>query len=117
MPGPDVLICGGPSSLAGGMPLGSRGDGFKKMIAGLPAAAAFPLACVPTAGASPRGRPRLTGVESGRNEGNPSGRSSGTISNTPTASACMPNDVKAVNPRRDRSSHDELSVAVNMVSS
>ena len=29
----------------------------------------------------------------------------------------MPNDVRVVNPRRERSSHDELSVLVNIVSS
>ena len=53
------------------------------------------------AGASPRGRPILTGVESWRNKGNPAGRSSGTISNTPTTTACSPNDVKVVKPRRE----------------
>ena len=45
------------------------------------------------------------------------GRSSGKTSNAPTTSACNPNEVKVVNPRRERSSHDELSVSSNMVSS
>jgi hypothetical protein len=99
------------------MPLGIRVGILRVIAAGLFVVVALPLACVTAVGASSRGRPRLTGVESGRNEGNPSGRSSGTISNTPTANACMPKEVKAVNPRRERSSHDELSVEVNMVSS
>jgi hypothetical protein len=45
------------------------------------------------------------------------GRSNGKSSNTPPTRACTPNDVKVVNPRRERSPHDELSVLVNMVSS
>jgi hypothetical protein len=80
-------------------------------------AAAFPIACVLTAGASSRGWPRLTGVGSGRIEGNPAGRSSGKTSKAPTTRACTPNDDKVVNPRRERSFHDELTVLVNMLSS
>jgi hypothetical protein len=79
--------------------------------------AAFPLARTVTAADSARGCPRLTGAESWRSEGNPTGRSNGKSSNTPPTRACTPNDVKVVNPRRERSSHDELSVLVNMVSS
>ena len=74
-------------------------------------------ACGATDGASPRGRPKLTGVESERNRGKPAGRSSGTISNTPTAKTCKPNEVKVVSPKRERSSHEEFRVLSNMVSS
>jgi hypothetical protein len=80
-------------------------------------AAVFAPACVLTAGASARGSPILTGVESWRNKGRPMGRSSDKTSNPPTATACNPNEVKVVNPRRERSSHDELRVSSNMVSS
>jgi len=86
------------------------------MIAGLLGGTVFVPVCGDTAGGSPR-RPKLTGVESERSKGKPAGRSSGTISNTPTANACNPNDVKVVIPRRERSSHDELRVLSNMVSS
>jgi hypothetical protein len=70
-----------------------------------------------TCGGSPSGCPRLIGVESWRNEGIPVGRSRGKTSNAPTASAWKPNEVRVDNPRRERSSHDEVSVRSNMVSS
>jgi len=82
----------------------------------LRAAAVVALACALTAGGSPNG-PKLTGVDNEWNKGKPAGRSKGKTSNTQTARACKPNDVKAVNPRRERSSHDESIVASNMVSS
>jgi hypothetical protein len=83
----------------------------------LGAAIVFAPARVLGAGGSPKGRPKLTGVESEWNRGKPAGRSSGTTSNTPTANTCKPSDVKVVNPRRERSSHDEWIVASNIVSS
>ena len=58
----------------------------------------------------------MTGVDSGRNEGNPMGRSSGKTSNTAHARACRPKDVRVVNPRRERSSHDELIVLATPLS-
>jgi hypothetical protein len=85
------------------------------MIVELLGATGFVPVC-DTAGGSPS-RPKLTGVDRWRNSGNPAGRSSGKTSNTPTATACNPNDVKVVMPRRERSSHDESSVLSNMVSS
>ena len=36
---------------------------------------------------------------------------------TATTNACNPNEVRVVNRRRERSSHDELSVSSNIVSS
>ena len=87
------------------------------MSAGLlRATAVVAPACDLTAGGSPS-LPKLTGVDNEWNKGKPAGRSKGKTSNTQTTRACKPNDVKAVNPRRERSSHDESSVASNMVSS
>jgi hypothetical protein len=86
------------------------------MSLGLLGASVFVPVCILGAG-SPRGFPMLTGVDKARNSGKPAGRSSGKTSSTPTAKACKPNEVRAVNPRRERSSHDALSVSSNMVSS
>jgi hypothetical protein len=58
----------------------------------------------------------VTGVDSGRNNGNLMGRRSGKTSNAAHARACKPKDVKAVNPRRERSFHDELIVLANIPS-
>jgi hypothetical protein len=99
------------------MLLGIRVGILRVMSLGLLGASVFVPARTLGAGGSPRGFPKLTGVESARNSGKPAGRSSGKTSNTPTASACKPNEVKAVNPRRERSSHDEFSASSNMVSS
>jgi hypothetical protein len=99
------------------MPCGINLGILKVMSAALVRGVVLEPACVRVSGASPRGFPKLTGVESARNSGKPAGRSSGKTSNTATANACKPNEVKAVNPRRERSSHDELSVSSNMASS
>jgi hypothetical protein len=116
--GPNPVTCGGPSSLAGDISFGIRVGILKVMSTGLLGAAiVFAPARVLGAGGSPKGRPKLTGVESEWNRGKPAGRSSGTTSNTPTANTCKPSDVKVVNPRRERSSHDEWIVASNIVSS
>jgi len=117
MYGPEVPMDGGPSSLVAGMLVGIRLGILSVMSLGLLGASVFVPVRILGAGASPRGLPRLTGVESARNSGKPAGRSSGKTSNTATANACKPNEVKAVNPRRERSSHDELSVSSNMASS
>jgi hypothetical protein len=69
------------------------------------------------AGGSASGVPKLTGVESRRNKGRPSGRRSGNSRNKPASKACKPNDVKVVQPRRERPVHEESSVSANMVSS
>src|SRR5207302_7519312 len=114
---PTPVICGGPSSPVVGMPFGIRVGILRVRSKALLRGAVFELMCALAAGGSPRGRPRLTGVESDRSNGNPAGRSSGKISNTPTANACKPNEVRAVSPRRERSFHDELRVSSNMVSS
>jgi hypothetical protein len=58
----------------------------------------------------------VTGVDSGRNNGNLMGRRSGKTSNAAHARACKPKDVKAVTPRRERSFHDELIVLANILS-
>lgn len=42
------------------------------------------------------------------------GRKSGKSNNTPVTKACNPNEVKAVQPRCERSDHDESSVLENM---
>jgi hypothetical protein len=44
------------------------------------------------------------------------GRRSGKTSNAAHARACKPKDVRVVNPRRERSSHDELIVLANILS-
>jgi len=61
------------------------------------------------------GSPKLIAVESWWNEGNPMGRNNGKSSNTPVTKACNPNEVRVVNPRRERSAHDESSVWENML--
>jgi hypothetical protein len=55
------------------------------------------------------------GVESWWNEGKPMGRKSGRIISKAVTKACNPNEVRAVQPRRERSAHDESSVAENML--
>src|SRR5580704_17237495 len=116
MYGPEGPTCGGALSLAADASPRNLCDGLKMMAAGLTGATTFPPARVLTAGAS-ASRPKLTDVGSWRNNAKPVGRSNGTASNTPTASACKANEVKVVSPRRERSPHDEWSVSSNMVSS
>lgn len=93
----------------------NRGDGLRKMLALLGELVANE--CALATGASDAGCPKLTGVESEWNEGKPAGRNREKRSSVPAARPCNTNDVKADNPRRERSSQDELSVSSNMVSS
>ena len=99
------------------MPTGSCGRSLKTMLSGLLGNGLLAPVWGLPAGGSPKGWPKLTGVDNERNKGKPAGRSSGKTSNTPTANTCKPNDVKVVSPRRERSSQDELSVRSNMMSS
>jgi hypothetical protein len=115
MTGPEFPIA---SLLAAAcVPLRNRIAGLKMMAGTLLRTATFVPPCILGVGGSPSGCPKLTGIESWRNNGKPSGRSRGSTSNTQTARACKPNEVKVVNPRRERSFHDESSVPSNMVSS
>jgi hypothetical protein len=115
MKGPDGPTCRGPSSPISGLLKENRGDGLRKMLALLGELVANE--CALGVGASDAGCPKLTGVESECNEGKPAGRKREKRSSVPAARPCNANDVNAENPRRERSSHDELSVSSNIVSS
>ena len=115
--GPGSPTDGGASSPADGSPYGILVGCLQTNSAGWLGAAAFPPARVLPGMKSPTGWPKLTGVVSCRNKGKPCGRNTGKTSNTPTTTACSPNEVKVVNPRRERSSSDESSEFKNMVSS
>jgi hypothetical protein len=80
-------------------------------------AALFPNLCGLGAAGSAMGVPKRIGVERGRSEGKPIGRSSGKTSNTAATSACKPNEVRVVQLRRERSVHQELRASANMGSS
>src|SRR5215470_535115 len=58
------------------------------------------------------------GVETVRARGTPTVVNNGMVSNTPIASACSPNDVAVIQPRRERWAHEiSNKLSANMASS
>jgi hypothetical protein len=100
--------------MGAGWPTGSGDGRWKKNSVGL-LGAKLEAERTLTAGTSARGRPKLIGVESKWNEGNPIGRNNGKTMSMPVINACNPNEVRVVHPRRVLSGHDESSVSANML--
>src|ERR1700728_360946 len=115
---PNPPTVGTVSSPMSGVSLGIRVGILRVMVVGLfGVIVVSPIMRVLTAGGSPNGCPKLTGVESEWNEGKPAGRNREKSSSVPATRPCNANDVKADNPRRERSSQDVLIVSSNIASS